>query len=79
MLFLAATAIKSFKCLASLLHELRWASVGAAPAIRSYLSVPAGSLTTPAPSDEPLDIPRLIATAARYGVEILPPQADLPD
>lgn len=37
------------------------------------LSVPAEALTLPPPSGEPLNIPRLIATAARYGVEILPP------
>ncbi len=37
------------------------------------LSVPAPSMDLPPPSDEPLDIPHLIATAAKYGVEILPP------
>ncbi|MEZ4571683.1 MAG: quercetin 2,3-dioxygenase [Thermomicrobiales bacterium] len=39
------------------------------------LSVPAPSMEVPPPSDEPLDVPRLVETAARYGVEILPPPA----
>lgn len=38
------------------------------------LSEPAQSLELPPRSDEPLNIPQLIETAARYGVEILPPE-----
>lgn len=37
------------------------------------LSVPVDALTPPPPADGPPDVERLVATAARYGVEIVGP------